>query len=187
MITEKESIETCVNAFYKNAAEHICIALKSINQFDIAPIILGIGSDLVIGDALGPLVGTILIKKKINAYVYGTLNYPITAKEINCVKTQLKEMHKSNVKIAIDSGVGKDEDVGLIKIFNKPLKPGLGVKKALPQIGDISIVGIVAAKSEKNYTLFNLTRLNLIYKMAEVISDGISLYINDLIKSKTIA
>lgn len=187
MVTEKESIETCVNVFGKNASEHICVSLKSFNKNDIAPVVLGIGSDLVIGDALGPLVGTMLLNRKVKGYVYGTLNSPITAKEINCVKTQLKDLHKNSIKIAIDSGVGSEEDVGLIKIFNKPLKPGLGVKKALPQIGDISIVGIVAGKSNKNYSLFNLTRLNLIYKMAEVISDGVSLYIKDVFYNKTIA
>ena len=35
-------------------------------------------------------------------------------------------------------------------------------------------MGIVAEKSIANYGLLNTTRLNLVYSMAEIISDGIS-------------
>ena len=62
--------------------------------------------------------------------------------------------------------------------MDKGLKPGLGVDKNLGKVGDLSIVGIVASKSKRNYDLFNLTRLNLIYKMSEIIADGIEKYIN---------
>ena len=62
-------------------------------------------------------------------------------------------------------------------MLNRGLKPGLGVDKELDMIGDISIIGIVASKSLKNYNLFNLTRLNLVYKMAEKIASGIENYI----------
>lgn len=43
-------------------------------------ILLCIGTDLVIGDCLGPIVGEILINRNVNAYVYGTLTRPVTAK-----------------------------------------------------------------------------------------------------------
>jgi hypothetical protein len=56
--------------------------------------------------------------------------------------------------------------------------PGLGVNKNLGQIGDISIIGVVAGKSVKNKELFNLTRLNLVYNMAENIANGIEEYTN---------
>ena len=35
-------------------------------------------------------------------------------------------------------------------------------------------MGIVAEKSIGNYGLLNTTRLNLVYSMAEIISDGLS-------------
>ena len=114
------------------------------------------------------------------AYVYGTLNAPITAKEIDYVKVYLKKIHKNSKIIAIDAGIGPDSDVGLIKVRDIGLKPGLGVDKELPPLGDMSIVGVVASKSIRNVNLFNYTRLNLVYKMASVICDGIIGYINDL-------
>ena len=87
-------------------------------------------------------------------------------------------MHPSCISIAIDAAIGDSDDVGLIRVFNKGLKPGLGVDKNLGTVGDLSIIGVVAAKSIKNYNLFNATRLNLIYKMANQIADGIESYIN---------
>ena len=155
-------------------------ALSSIVRNDKKPIFVCIGSDLVLGDSLGPLVGTLLRKKSVSAYVYGTLNSPITAKEVNYAKMYLSELHPESVGIAIDAAVGSPDDVGLIKVINKGLKPGLGVDKKLGTIGDVSIIGIVASKSLQNYNLYNLTRLNLIYKMAEQISEGICDYIDKL-------
>lgn len=137
------------------------------------PLAVCIGSDLILGDSLGPLVGTILKKKSANLYVYGTLNQPITAKEVSVARTYLKQLHPNALTIAIDASIGEADDVGLIKVINKGLKPGLGVNKKLGVIGDVSIIGIVAGKSLQNYNLYNLTRLNLVYKMAEQIADGI--------------
>ena len=146
------------------------------------PIFICIGSDLVLGDSLGPLVGTTLRKNKVSSYVYGTLSYPITAKEIEYAKNNLKNMHKDGFIIAVDAAVGKAEDVGLIRVYNKGLKPGLGVNKDLGLIGDLSIIGVVASKGLRNYNLYNATRLNLVYKMAERISSGIIGYLNGIEK-----
>ena len=167
------------NAFYDNADISIGGALINCNKRNRTPVIACIGSDLVLGDSLGPLVGTMLIKKKVAAYVYGTLSAPITAKEIICAKTHLKILHPDSFIIAIDAAVGNTDDIGLIKVSDKGLKPGLGVDKNLGIIGDCSIIGVVAGKSLQNYNLFNLTRLNLIYKMAERIANGVEKFLTD--------
>ena len=167
------------NAFYDNADISVGGALTNCNKRNKIPVIVCIGSDLVLGDSLGPLVGTMLIKKKVAAYVYGTLNAPITAKEIVCAKTHLKMLHPESFIIAIDAAVGNTDDIGLIKVSDKGLKPGLGVDKNLGVIGDCSIIGVVAGKSLQNYNLFNLTRLNLIYKMAEKIASGVEKFLTD--------
>lgn len=167
------------SAFNKYAENGIAKSISENNPDGRKPIFICVGSDLVLGDSLGPLVGTLLKKKNLGAYVYGTLNMPITAKEVEYAKIYLKQMHPSSVVIAIDAAVGDSDDVGLIRVLGKGLKPGLGVDKNLGSIGDLSIIGIVAAKSLQNYNLFNLTRLNLIYKMAEVISEGICEYMSE--------
>ncbi len=161
------------NSYSINCSFAISDALYSLSNKDNTPTIVCIGSDLVLGDSLGPLIGTILKRKNVPAYIYGTLNSPITAKEIVYIKDLLKSVHKNSPVIAIDAAVGLLDDVGLIKVNNSGLMPGLGVNKDLGSIGDISIIGIVAEKSRNNYSLFNTTRLSLIYKMAEAISNGI--------------
>lgn len=168
------------SAFGEYAPNGISQALTECNPQNKKPIFICIGSDLVLGDSLGPLVGTFLKSKNVQSYIYGTLGFPITAKEVEYAKTYLKEMHPDSIVIAIDAAIGSDDDVGITRVINKGLKPGLGVEKNLGVVGDVSIVGIVAAKSVKNYNLFNLTRLNLVYKMAKKIADGIENYIDYL-------
>ena len=92
-------------------------------------------------------------------------------------------MHPNSISVAVDAAVGEENDVGLIKVINKGLKPGLGVGKNLNVIGDVSIVGVVAPRSIKNYNLYNLTRLNLVYRLAEKIANGIEKYLLSYDKS----
>jgi len=165
------------STFNEHASSGIFQSILECNPENKKPIFICIGSDLVLGDSLGPLVGTFLKNRNIRSYIYGTLNFPITAKEVEYARTYLKQMHPSSVAIAIDAAVGKPDDVGIIRVIDKGLKPGLGVDKNLGTVGDMSIVGVVAGKSLQNYNLFNLTRLNLVFKMAEVIASGIEKYI----------
>lgn len=168
------------STFSEFSSNGIFQSLIECNPKHKKPIFICIGSDLVLGDSLGPLVGTFLKNKNVQSYIYGTLNFPITAKEVEYAGTYLKKMHPDSIAIAIDAAVGNADDIGLIRVMNKGIKPGLGVDKNLGTVGDLGIVGIVAGKSLQNYNLFNLTRLNLVYKMAEKISDGICRYIEYL-------
>ena len=140
------------------------------------PVLLCVGSDLAIGDCLGPITGSMLKRKTqgLNAFVYGTLSSPVTAKEMKYVKEFLKSTHPRSVVVAVDAAVGGAGDIGLIKVTDQPLRPGAGANKDLGAVGDMSVMGIVAEKSVGNYALLNQTRLNLVYKMAEVLSDALA-------------
>ena len=140
------------------------------------PVIVCIGSDLAIGDSLGPLVGSMLKYKTqgMHVFIYGTLAAPVTAKEIKYLRTFLKETHAGSQIVAVDAAVGAEGDIGLIKLTDSPLYPGAGAQKKLGAIGDISVMGIVAEKSVANYGLLNTTRLNLVYSMSEMLSDAIA-------------
>ena len=152
----------------------VLTALNRLAQnFKSAPIVLCIGSDLAIGDSLGPVVGTMLKKKGYGGVVYGTLKTPVTAKEVKYVNNFLQKTHPQAPIIAIDAAVGEETDIGLIKVSDVPLKPGSGANKRLGKVGDISILGIVAGRSTFSYSALALTRLNMVYAMAEVISDAI--------------
>lgn len=140
------------------------------------PVVVCIGSDLAIGDSVGPVTGSMLKYKTqgVKSFIYGTLSSPITAKEIKYVRAFLKETHPFSPVIAVDAAVGAQGDIGLIKVSDSPLFPGAGANKKLGAVGDVSILAIVAEKSVANYGLFNTTRLNLVYSMSEIISDALS-------------
>lgn len=140
------------------------------------PVVVCIGSDLAIGDSLGPIVGSMLQFKTqgLGAFIYGTLASPVTAKEIRRMPAFLRETHGNAQILAIDAAVGEKGDIGLIKISDSPLLPGAGANKKLGEIGDVSLMGIVAEKSLTNYALLNTTRLNLVYSLADIISTAVS-------------
>ena len=179
-IRRMTQMEYSFNIYNKMAGAGILMALNAyIGTNEAPPVILCIGSDLAIGDSLGPVCGTMLQNKNCykGCFVYGTLKKPVTAKEVKYLNAFLKETRPNSKIIAVDAAVGAAGDIGLIKINNKGLKPGLGANKKLPAVGDVSIMGIVAEKSLFNYSLLNLTRLNLVYKMSDIISDSLATFL----------
>ena len=161
--------------FYNSMAETgILTALNRMAQnFKLAPVVVCIGSDLAIGDSLGPVVGTMLKRKGFRGAVYGTLKNPVTAKEVKYINDFLRRTHPGAPVIAIDAAVGEEVDIGLIKVNDGALRPGSGANKRLGKVGDVAILGIVAGRTAFSYSVLNLTRLNMVYGMAEDISDAI--------------
>lgn len=141
------------------------------------PVIICVGSDLAIGDSLGPIIGSELKYKLFGkAYVYGTLESPITAKEIKTVFNTIHLLHPKSKMLVIDAAVGDKEEIGKIKIKDTGIKPGLGINKDLDEIGDVSIIGIVSDKENPKNSIYNETRLSLIKKISNVIVCGILEY-----------
>ncbi len=164
--------------FYNSLAETgAMMALsKCLGPLTAPPVVLCIGSDLAVGDSLGPVVGTMLKRRAAGfcGYVYGTLKTPVTAKEVKYLGDFLRKTHPASKIIAVDAAVGEESDVGLVKVESGALRPGAGANKRLGKVGDVSVLGIVARRSAFSYSLLNLTRLNMIYSMAEIISGAIA-------------
>lgn len=142
------------------------------------PIILCIGSDLVIGDSLAPLVGQMLMENKIKAFLYGTLKHTVTAREVPYLNNYMNYIQPKGKRIVIDAALGDRDEVGLIKVKNRPLYPGSGVKKQLGAVGDISILGIVSERSIFSQNTYDLVRLKRVYSMAKTISHALCLALN---------
>lgn len=179
-------MEYSFNVYNSLAPSGEVMALKKVLPTPaLTPVIVCIGSDLSVGDSLGPVTGTRLkeLLRGLNVFVYGTLSKPVTAHEVKYISRFLRETHPGCPVIAVDAAVGVAGDIGLIKIANHGLKPGSGANKKLNKIGDVSVLGIVAEKSLFNYSLFSSTRLNVVYKMAGIIADGIADYISELLQN----
>lgn len=138
-------------------------------------IILCIGTDRSTGDALGPLIGTHLSRLNLpQLNVYGTLDEPVHATNL---QQNIQMIHQSYVNpfiIAIDACLGSMDSIGCITLANGPLKPGAGVHKKLPEVGEAHITGIVNVGGFMEYMVLQNTRLNLVWRMSENISTLIS-------------
>lgn len=153
-------------------AEELLLNIPSVTSRPI--VFMCIGTDRSTGDSLGPLVGSLLEEKSLPSfYVYGTLDQPIHAVNLS---EKLKEIHALHVNpyiIGIDACLGRIKNVGVIHLGNGPVKPGAGVNKELPEVGDIHITGIVNVSGFMEFFVLQNTRLNLVMKMAKTIAAAI--------------
>jgi putative sporulation protein YyaC len=137
-------------------------------------ILLCIGTDRATGDSLGPLVGYKLSTMNINyMHVLGTLEQPVHAKNLTDQINDIYKTHMNPFIIAIDACLGRYDHIGIVTVCEGPLKPGSGVNKDLPAVGDIHITGIVNSSGFMELLTLQCTRLSIVMKMADIISTGI--------------
>jgi len=137
-------------------------------------IILCIGTDRCTGDSFGPLVGYKLSNIfNENVAIYGTLDEPVHAKNLEKNIQHIYDNYSKPLVVAIDACLGSMEHIGFLTIVDGPIKPGIGVNKELPEIGDISITGIVNFSGFMEFMVLQNTRLSLVMKMAELTANGI--------------
>lgn len=164
--------QTATEVHYKNsfAIDRISDFLFEYLTSDSA--IVCIGTDKCIIDSLGPLVGTLISKQNLGIDIYGTLNNPVHALNIGDYLKTIELKNYRNI-LAIDACLSNKKNQGIIEVREGSIEPGKGIGKALPKIGDFSIVGIVDSSDRDFHDLVQDTRLSFIYEMAEIISSGI--------------
>jgi putative sporulation protein YyaC len=160
-----------IEVHYKNSFAPIKIGHFLADYMNNAALVC-IGTDKCIIDSLGPLTGTLLMKEKIKSDIYGTLEKPVHAMNID---EYIKNLRSKNYDciIAVDACLSNKKNQGIIEVREGPITPGKGIGKFLPEIGDISIVGIVNSGDKGFQDLVQDTRLSLIYEMAETICRGV--------------
>ncbi|WP_274365060.1 spore protease YyaC [Paenibacillus thermotolerans] len=135
-------------------------------------VIVCVGTDRSTGDALGPLVGTKLSKRSALP-VFGTLDEPVHAMNMTERLDSVANMYRNPYIVAIDACLGQLSSVGCIQAAEGPVKPGAGVNKELPPVGDYHVTGIVNVGGFMEYFVLQNTRLSLVMNMADVISESI--------------
>ncbi|MDD4548494.1 MAG: spore protease YyaC [Syntrophomonadaceae bacterium] len=138
-------------------------------------IYLCVGTDRATGDCLGPLVGNRLKTLIPSALIYGTLEEPVHAANLDNVLAHLSSSFDNPLIVAVDACLGKSERIGYINVKQGGLKPGTALGKTLPQVGDFHISGIVNVGGFLEFMVLQNTRLHIVYKMAEIIARGVSL------------
>lgn len=133
-------------------------------------VVVAIGTDRSTGDSLGPLTGSKLKELAPELTIYGTLEEPIHAGNLVQVLQEIEAMASRPLVIAIDACLGQSQNVGCITLAPGPLKPGAGVNKELPSIGDLHFTGIVNVGGYMEYFVLQNTRLSLVKRMADQIA-----------------
>lgn len=178
-----------VKANYKTPLAYYKLSYFLKDYIDKNTVIVCIGTDRYIGDCLGPLVGTLLTYKHFPLPVYGTIQEPIHALNIDNKLKHITSHHKGCNIIGIDACLGDINNIGEIQVRDFPIHPGKGVGKSLPNVGETSVIGIVDSNTSKNiFSNSNNIRLNLILSMSEVILNSLIhayyLYFNENIENK---
>lgn len=156
----------------KQIVEHLQTYLSPYLHRDI--VFVCIGTDRSTGDSLGPLIGSKLEEKKLKTFhVYGTLDHPVHALNLEERMKEIKEKHKRSFVVGIDACLGRMNSVGQITIADGPVKPGAAVNKQLPEVGDMHMTGIVNIGGMMEYIVLQNTRLAVVMKMATIIANSI--------------
>lgn len=143
---------------------------------------LGIGTNKVVGDCFGPLVGSYLkymTRKYPNIYVKGTMKYPITKHAIMRLK------HKKNIDVvAIDSAMIDGKRIGDIFVTKSPIILAEAVGNPFIQVGDYAIkasIGINSESKQKNIEELKRVPKYRVAQLANIVASGI----NEVIKKRS--
>lgn len=132
---------------------------------------LCIGSDRVTGDSLGPLIGYKLKKYLPGNVIIGSLEQPVHA--LNLAETLQALGPEPMFLVAVDAALGEPEHIGCITVSKGAIRPGLGVNKQLPHVGQASVTGIVGSVYGPEASVLQDTRLSLVMDLADSITLGL--------------
>lgn len=179
-IDRHEKKETPVlKVSYTDSTVHTQLTARMVQQLsgvsgDRDIIVVCVGTDRSTGDALGPLVGTSLSKYRNPGFrLYGTLDEPVHAVNLQDTLNLIQSSSSKPYIVGIDACLGQVSSVGVIQVGNGPVKPGAGVNKDLPPVGDMHVTGIVNVGGFMEYFVLQNTRLSIVMKMSDIIANSL--------------
>jgi putative sporulation protein YyaC len=138
-------------------------------------VVLCIGTDRSTGDALGPLIGSHLLERNVpGCVVFGTLDDPVHAGNLGDAIRWIQDTYRRPLVVAVDACLGRTESVGMLTVGCGSLRPGAGVHKSLPAVGQVYVTGVVNVGGFMEYLVLQNTRLSLVTRMARVAAQGIA-------------
>lgn len=118
-----------------------------------------IGTTKICYDAIGPKIGSVLEEKGFT--VIGTVDNQLHAKSIYDRMNEIENYkQQGKIIVGIDASVALSREeyggLGTIKIRKGFVRPGAGVGKKLPTIGDVAILIAVGYLDEKGKAIIDL-------------------------------
>lgn len=148
--------------------------LQTAVASNLSPVILCIGTDRSTGDALGPLTGSKLRQLYPYPHIWGTLEQPVHATNLEETLAGIHACLCRPYIIAVDACLGRAEHIGCLTCAEGPLQPGAALKKSLPSVGDVHISGIVNIGGFLEHLVLQSTRLQLVMAMADTLARALS-------------
>ena len=140
---------------------------------------LCIGTDRSTGDSLGPLIGYKLTEQvQKHVKILGTLDHPVHAMNLEHVMWGIEKEYADHIIVAVDASVGDAEHIGYVTLGRGSIKPGLGVRKELMEVGDLFITGIVGSSGSQDPMMLHSVRLSVVMRLADCISKSVLLGVN---------
>ena len=140
---------------------------------------LCIGTDRSTGDSLGPLIGYKLSEQMCHRVkILGTLDHPVHAMNLEQVMWGIEKNYTDHIIVAVDASVGDSEHIGYVTLGRGSIKPGLGVRKELMEVGDLFITGIVGSSRNQDPMMLHSVRLSVVMRLADCISKSVVLGMN---------
>lgn len=144
-------------------------------------VFLCIGTDRLIGDCFGPLVGTKLeeLLQKYNIFninIYGTMEENICYTNIEKKLKKIKAEHPTACIVAIDAALSDEINIGKIYVNRKKMTLANGLYKPKIEVGDISVKAVVGKNyklSKYNFLSLQNISLNEVMNLAKIVAEGI--------------
>ena len=147
-------------------------------------IVVCIGTQRAYLDSVGPLVGTSLKKKNPNIIVIGEMGDNCHALSLEKKFKEIKKYYPDKKILAIDACCTSNSNkLGTVEFVKGPIKPGAGVGKILPAIGDYSIKAFVVPKDKQGLlddTLLEMCPNKKIY--IKLVNDAVRLICSAIIR-----
>ena len=136
------------------------------------PVILCLGTNKVLDDSLGPMIGSMLKKLHYDGFVYGTMDAPITSLNLMEALAFLKATHKNKRLLIVDASTTSHlERIGKI-VLAKEYKPFNETLYSLNVQADYYLFGVCCLHKKHFKTIFN-AKLSIIQKLCKTICYGI--------------
>lgn len=170
------------NNFVRDFGNRICSITAGQTYSNI--IFLCIGTQRIIGDAFGPLVGnrlTNLLKGARRLNVIGTLENSVSLCNINQIMERIKSTYTNPFIIAIDAALSVPDNIGNILVTDGGIELGSSLNRQCINVGNMSIKGIVGRNCKSvNQNLCTLQNVPLsrVVNLADIVSSGIYNTIN---------
>lgn len=178
-VDSPEAVLQVAGAIFNYGVPHVASADELV--------LLCIGTDRSTGDALGPLVGSRLTEgPQAGGYtVLGTLDNPVHASNLADTLEVVNQTFRNPFVVAVDASLGRVESVGLLTVGLGSLKPGAGVNKTLPAVGQVYVTGVVNVGGFMEYLVLQNTRLSLVVRMARIAAQGIDQGLTALVEYRS--